>query len=104
MVNHEIVRNPQNPRQKLAFIVVRAALQRLDHLNKCVLKNVVGNVTIANYHHDVRIHTFLMAVDKFLETIFVPGNVQVNQFLVVLLVVAHNTLLFGFLQLVLMKT
>jgi hypothetical protein len=42
--------------------------------------------------------------DQDLKAGFVPGDVQVDQFLVLQLVVAHNNLLLGFRQLVWLKT
>ena len=82
MVNAQVVRDAQYPRQELSFLVILSTLQCVHHLDERVLEQVVCQVAVTDDEEDFGIHLLLMAIQKGFERSLVPREVQGNQLLV----------------------
>ncbi len=82
MINGNVMRNPKNPRQELAFFIVLATFQCIHNLNKGVLEQIVCQIGVPNDEENFRINLLLMAVQKEFERCLIPREVEGDQLLV----------------------
>jgi hypothetical protein len=96
IIDTEIVGNAHSPLQKLAFFVVSTTAEGVDDFDESLLKNVVGEVGVADEDINRSIDFRFMAIEKHFECLFVAAHVQADKVAVAAEFRLHNSLIFTY--------
>ena len=89
-VDGEVVRNPADPGQKLAFLVVPPAFDGVDGLNKGLLEQIFCPVTIFHDQVNGRENARFVTMDQHFECPLVTLLIAQQQFAVSAILVYHS--------------
>ena len=79
MIDDQVVCNPHYPGEELSLLAVVSFFQGLDHFNKGVLKNVLGNVPVQYLGINEAGYSLVVPVDEYFKGFFIPADVLLYQ-------------------------
>ena len=67
---------------ELAFVMISAATQSIDHFDECILENVIRNAFFLDQGHYVTINSLLMSCEQGGKHLSLPSGVSLNEFII----------------------
>ena len=93
MVDHLVVRDAQNPREKPPVVGIAALVDDAHGFDKGLLENIVCDIAVLDHHLDIVADTTAVAFDQLGNSIPVARKVAIKQFLITYYLNVHTLLL-----------